>query len=188
MIDYKPMTHRLLVSFFLALISACSTAPKTPPPPVVEIEIPSLPTPAMTIPVPASAEISELPSQDKINRDIVPVSPPLVVTKRQSPAVIALLDSADAAQQQGNFKSAQTTLQRAQRIAPQDPEVYYQLSLTHRDLKDYRLAEQVALKGVSIVQGQTDQLRRFWLLIADIRLQSGDIEAAEKAEYRASQY
>jgi tetratricopeptide (TPR) repeat protein len=188
MIDYKHVTFRLIASFLLLLISACSTTPKTPPPPVVEIEIPSLPAPALSIPAPASAVISELPSQDEINPAAVPVSPSIVATKQQNSALIALLDSADAAQQQGNFKSAQTTLQRAQRIAPQDPDVYYKLAVTHRNLEDYRLAEQVALKGVSIVQGQSRQLRRFWLLIADIRMQSGDIVAAEKAEYRASHY
>jgi hypothetical protein len=31
-------------------------------------------------------------------------------------------------------------------------------------------------------------LRKFWLLIADIRMQSGDIVAAEKAEHTASRY
>ena len=61
-------------------------------------------------------------------------------------------------------------------------------TVTHCNLEDYRLAEQVALKGISIVQGQTKELRRFWLLIADIRMQSGDIVAAEKAEHMASRY
>ena len=188
MIDTTLILRRLLTSALLVTISACSFAPTTPPPPLVEIEIPSEPAPAVSIPVPESAVISELPNQGVINPTVVPVSPTVIVNNRQSPAVVALLNSADAAQQQGNFKSAQTTLQRAQRIAPKDPDVYYKLAVTHRNLEDYRLAEQVALKGVSIVQGQTKELRRFWLLIADIRMQSGDIVAAEKAEHMASRY
>ncbi|MFT7234528.1 MAG: hypothetical protein ACI9QV_000090 [Methylophagaceae bacterium] len=62
------------------------------------------------------------------------------------------------------------------------------MAVTHRNLEDYRLAEQVALKGVSIVQGQPTELRKFWLLITDIRMQSGDIVATEKAEHIAGQY
>jgi len=188
MINYRQASHRLIGSFTLVIVSACSTTPVMPPPPIVEIEIPRTPAPAVSIPAPDSTVISELPNQADINPTLVPVSPSTIASGQQSPAVIALLNSADTAQQQGNFKSAQTTLQRAQRIAPRDPEVYYKLAVTHRNLEDYRLAEQVALKGVSIVQGQTRQLRKFWLLIADIRMQSGDIVAAEKAEYRASRY
>ena len=188
MINYRQASHRLIGSFTLVIVSACSTTPVMPPPPIVEIEIPRAPAPAVSIPAPDSPVISELPNQADINPNLVPVSPSTIASGQQSPAVIALLNSADTAQQQGNFKSAQTTLQRAQRIAPRDPEVYYKLAVTHRNLEDYRLAEQVALKGVSIVQGQTRQLRKFWLLIADIRMQSGDIVAAEKAEYRASRY
>ena len=188
MINYKQASRRLIGSFTLVIVSACSTTPVMPPPPIVEIEIPRTPAPAVSIPAPDSTVISELPNQADINPTLVPVSPSTIASGQQSPAVIALLNSADTAQQQGNFKSAQTTLQRAQRIAPRDPEVYYKLAVTHRNLEDYRLAEQVALKGVSIVQGQTRQLRKFWLLIADIRMQSGDIVAAEKAEYRASRY
>jgi Flp pilus assembly protein TadD len=138
--------------------------------------------------MPDIAIISELPAHAEINKPIVPVSPTTIETHHQSDAVIALLSSAEAAQQQGDFKSAQTTLQRAQRIAPRDPSVYYKLAVTHQNLEDYRLAEQVALKGVSIVQGQRPQLRKFWLLIADIRLQAGDIVAAERAEHTASRY
>jgi tetratricopeptide (TPR) repeat protein len=188
MIEYKYAARRIFGSLLLVAISACSTTPTTPPPPLVEIEVPRSPAPAVSIPAPESVMISELPNQADISPTVVPVSPSIIATKQQNPAVIALLDSANTAQQQGDFKSAQTTLQRAQRIAPRDPEVYYKLAVTHRNLQDYRLAEQVALKGVSIVQGQNTQLRKFWLLIADIRMQSGDIVAAEKAEYRASRY
>jgi tetratricopeptide (TPR) repeat protein len=152
------------------------------PPPIETVP------PAVAIPVPDAPAISALPEPAEINKPIVPVSPTVIETRRQSDAVIALLNSAEAAQQQGDFKSAQTTLQRAQRIAPRDPNVYYKLAVTHRNLEDYRLAEQVALKGVSIVQGQRAQLRKFWLLIADIRMQSGDITAAEKAEKIAERY
>ncbi|MFT7235298.1 MAG: tetratricopeptide (TPR) repeat protein [Methylophagaceae bacterium] len=188
MMDHKTASRRFLSISILVIVSACSTTATKPPPPLLAIEIPSPSAPAVSIPAPESALISELPSQQVVNPALVPISPSIIATKRQSSAIVALLYSADTAQQQGDFKSAQSTLQRAQRIAPRDPEVYYKLAVTHRNLEDYRLAEQVALKGVSIVQGQPSQLRRFWLLIADIRMQSGDVVAAEKAEITANRY
>jgi len=175
--------------FLLALLSACSTQPKIIPP-VVEIEVPQVHVPAVSTPVPQQAEVRELPSQDivePITAPVVPVSPSVVDSYQRSEAVVALLDSADQSQQQGDLSSAQRTLQRAQRIAPQDPAVYYRLATTHRDLNDYRLAEQVALKGISIVQGQADKLRKFWLLVADIRLKAGNISGADQAEVKANQ-
>ena len=122
------------------------------------------------------------------NKAIVPVSPSVIEPSKQNAAVVALLDSAQQHKLEGDLRSAQTSLQRAQRIAPRDPEVYYALANTHRDLQDYALAEQVALKGVSIVQGQPTQLLRFWTLIADIRSDAGNLSGAEKAKEMANRY
>ncbi len=119
---------------------------------------------------------------------IVPVSPTSIEQKKQSPAVIALLESAQQANRNGDTRSAQSSLQRAQRIAPRDPDVYYALANIHRDLQDYGLAEQVALKGVSIVQGQAERLRQFWLLIADIREEAGNSSGAKQARQAANRY
>ena len=84
MIDTTLILRRLLTSALLVTISACSLAPTTPPPPLVEIEIPSEPAPAVSIPVPESAVISELPNQDAINPTVVPVSPTVIVNNQQS--------------------------------------------------------------------------------------------------------
>lgn len=187
MTNITPILKRLSGLALTVFLTSCAITSE-PPPPLVEIEIPQQPEPVVVIPVPETAPISELPTAKPVDRTVVPVSPTRIEQTQRSPAVIALLGSAKSAQQQGDFRSAQSALQRAQRIAPRDPEVYYELAIVHRDLEDYRLAEQVALKGVSIVQGQRDQLNRFWLLIADIRMQSGDILSAEKAEATAARY
>lgn len=118
----------------------------------------------------------------------VPATPAEIPTKPQSPAVIALLNDAAQKQQLGDLPSAQVSLQRAQRIAPRDPQVYYELSKIHLQLKDYGLAEQVALKGVSIVQGNNQQLHRFWSLIAQIRTLAGNPAGAERAQKMADKY
>jgi TolA-binding protein len=79
-------------------------------------------------------------------------------------------------------------LQRAQRIAPSDPKVYYQLAKAHYELEDFRLAEQVALKGVSYAQGDNTEQKRFWLLLADIRTKKGDKAGAIAARKQADRY
>jgi hypothetical protein len=79
-------------------------------------------------------------------------------------------------------------LQRAQRIDPRDAEVYYSLALTHMELEDYDLAEQVALKGVSVAQGNNTELKRLWNLLAKIRLRAGDPAGSQAASDKAARY
>lgn len=118
----------------------------------------------------------------------VPVAPKVVLQSRQNPAAVALLATARKQTNNGQLRSAQTSLQRAQRIAPKDPEVYYSLADTHRRLGEFLQAEQVALKGVGIAQGQSTKLRRLWQLIASIRTDAGDLEGADKASAVARRY
>ena len=165
------------ISSVLLLLSACSTAPLQQPP----VESRSEPPPRAEAPAPAQpAEPSAAPSQPPIAAE------PQVAPS--SPAVLALLDDARQFQQQGDYQAAQSRIQRAQRIAPRDPNIYYDLAQTHLQLKDYRLAEQVALKGVSYTQGDKSQLKRFWLLLAEIRSASGDRAGAKAAQEQAASY
>lgn len=173
---YWLQARRLTCLTLILLVSACVFKPSSPN---------GLATPAD---IAKAKLIAGLAEQAQINKPIVPVSPATIEVDLQNDAVTILLDSAKAALLQGDLKSAQTILQRVQRIAPRDPNIYYKLASTHLDMKDYKLAENVALKGVSLAQGQDFQLRKFWLMIADIRMQSGDIIAAEKAEHTASRY
>ncbi|GGK85356.1 tetratricopeptide repeat protein [Amphritea balenae] len=102
-----------------------------------------------------------------------------------NPAVVALLDSAKQQQQQGAYSSAQSSLERAQRIAPRDPNVYYQLADLRRDQGQYLQAEQLALKGLAVAGNQLAMKQKMWLLIADIRQEGGDIKGAKDARKRA---
>ncbi|SFG93717.1 tetratricopeptide repeat protein [Neptunomonas qingdaonensis] len=118
----------------------------------------------------------------------VPVAPKVVLQSQPNSAVVALLETARQQTNSGELRSAQTSLQRAQRISPKDPEVYYSLADTHRRLGEFLQAEQVALKGVAIAQGQNSKLRRLWQLIASIRTDAGDLEGADKASGVARRY
>jgi len=190
------MTHDVARFFFitalLTLMSACSVAPKYEPtqPPVDDRSSRSEPAPQAEPsddryePYNEPAQTSPMPSPEAQAMPEPAPQPPV----QQNSAVIALLDNADQSRAAGDYRSAQGSLQRAQRIAPRDPEVYYSLSQTHLELEDYDLAEQVALKGVSLIQGNTSQSRKFWNLIAKIRLRAGDANGARQAEIKANSY
>lgn len=105
-----------------------------------------------------------------------------------NPAVIALLQGAVEQQKQGEFSAAQSSLERAQRIAPRDPHVYMQLADLRRQQGQYLQAEQFALKGLTLARGQSALERKFWILIADIRSEGGDHSGAAAARDKARLY
>ena len=161
----------------------------TPANPATGVTVtPVAPTPVIRAQRPVDSGVSSNPSEPEISSSVpVPVSP-VAVKSSQNPAVVALLDTARQQTHQGDLRSAQSSLQRAQRIAPKDPEVYYVLADTHRRLGEFLQAEQVALKGVATAQGQKAPLRRLWQLSAAIRTDAGDLEGAEKAAGVARRY
>lgn len=120
-------------------------------------------------------------------RVAVPVPTPMS-TRTKSPAVIALLDSANQQKNRGAFQAAESSLERAQRIAPRDPEVYYQLADLRRVEGQWAQAEQLALKGTNMAIGDVIMQRRLWLLIADIRQGAGDRSGAREAQTKAQSY
>lgn len=105
-----------------------------------------------------------------------------------TPAVIALLDNAREQQQQGAYGSAQSSLERAQRIAPRDPNVYLQLADLRRTQGQYLQAEQLARKGLAVASGNQSMERKLWLLIADIRQEGGDSRGADDARQKARSF
>lgn len=116
-----------------------------------------------------------------------PVVAPTPVSN-SNPAVLALLDGAQQQQKQGEYRMAQSSLERAQRIAPRDPQVYFQLADLRRQQGQYLQAEQLALKGLTLARGQASQERKFWILIADIRSEGGDHKGAAEARSKANTY
>jgi hypothetical protein len=185
------LTPRLLLTATLtAVMAGCSISPSQPPRPPVEdrgSEAPA-PTPAPQEQRSEPAVVTPLPDAGPAATPSPSPAPTPQPQAQQSPAVIALLSDAEQSRVAGDYRSAQGSLQRAQRIAPRDPEVYYSLALTHMELEDFDLAEQVALKGVSLAQGNREQLQRLWKLLAKIRLRAGDPAGARQAEAKAEQY
>lgn len=187
-------TPRLLMTgVFVAMMAGCSIAPsQAPRAPVedrgTEAEARPSPRPAPQEPASEPAVATPLPDSGPAATPSPSPAPAPQPQTQQSPAVVALLSDAEQSRDAGDYRAAQGSLQRAQRIAPRDPEVYYSLAVTHMELEDYDLAEQIALKGVSVAQGNAYQLRRLWQLLAKIRLRAGDPEGSRQAELKANQY
>lgn len=175
-----------VTGLMLSVLAACTTTPYQPTQPPVD-DRSNLPPQQPTSETHAYPPVEEaIPGQSIPSHQAPP--PQAQSPQKQSPAVIALLDRAEQARVSGDLRSAQNNLQRAQRIAPRDPKVYYSLAQTHMSLEDYDLAEQVALKGVSLSAGNQVLLKRFWQLITEIRLRAGDASGAEVAKLRAQKY
>lgn len=185
-------TRFLLIAALMAVMAGCSLTPRQAPQPPVDdrgAKAEPAPPPAAETDPAEPAVATPLPDSGP-SAEPAPSSPqpaPRAET-RQKPAVLALLSNAEQSRAQGDYRGAQGSLQRAQRIDPRDPEVYYSLALTHMELEDYELAEQVALKGVSVAQGNITQLKRLWKLLAKIRLRAGDPSGSQAASDKAAGY
>ncbi|MGB0467365.1 MAG: tetratricopeptide repeat protein [Pontibacterium sp.] len=107
---------------------------------------------------------------------------------RPNPAVVALLGNAEQQITRGSYSAAGSTLERAQRIAPREPEVYYQLSVLRLREGKWPQAEQLALKGAQVAAGSAPMLKKLWLLIADVRDEAGDRIGAQRARLKARRY
>lgn len=113
---------------------------------------------------------------------------PEIVGVKQSPAAIALLNTAKSQSRSGSLRAAQSSLERALRISPSDSQVYQSLGEVHRLLGEYVQAEQMTLKGISLASGQSSKLRRLWSALAKIRSESGDSSGANAAFKKSQSY
>lgn len=163
-----------LSAALLPLIQGCSTPVHYPPrdiaqPPVVEQSMPAQPAPLP-------------PAQTSVPQQ-VPV--PVPATRPQSPAVIALLDTAEQQANAGDLESAAASLERAIRIDPRNPVLWYHLATVRLSQGDAHAAEQLATKSNSLAPGNSVQQSRNWQLIARARRARQDENGAAVAEQRA---
>jgi|TARA_B110000305_G_scaffold50752_1_gene55199 hypothetical protein len=141
-----------------------------------------------------SGKIKTKKSQVSIQRDrteknlVVPIEPMAKIEAIDqpkeyeiSPAVLSLLDQADQLQNAGDLIGASSRLQRAQRIAPTEPEIYFQLSnlrLAQGALGD---AVNVATQGVGFAGTDSAMKRDLYTVIARAQDGLGDSVSATEA-------
>jgi len=99
--------------------------------------------------------------------------------------VLALLSSASEQQGSGNLSGAAASLERAQRIAPREPQVLYRLAEVRLEQGDAEQAEQIAQRALSYAQSRPPLQAGLWDLIARAREQRGDMQGAAQARARA---
>ena len=83
--------------------------------------------------------------------------------------VLALLTTAQQQQAGGDLNGASSSLERAQRVAPREPQVLYRLAQVRMAQGDAPQAEQFARRGLSLANGRPDLQASLWALIGDAR-------------------
>ena len=132
---------------------------------------------------------NDVPSAPIPTTILTPVKPtPPVVAQpirqladgRDMPAVQNLLASAQNSLQQGRPEDAASSLERAQRLAPQSAAVYQKLAEVRLQQNRAVEAEQLARKGVAFAHNNSQQAA-LWRLVAIAADRQGKKETADKA-------
>lgn len=99
--------------------------------------------------------------------------------------VLALLTTAQQQQAGGDLNGASSSLERAQRVAPREPQVLYRLAQVRMAQGDAPQAEQFARRGLTFANGRPDLQASLWELIAQAREKQGDSAGATLARQKA---
>ncbi len=170
------MTYTKIIFWFVALVflSACAERRYTyvPPPRSVVVDPPA----AQVKPFPPAEVYTPKPPSAANDR---------LVTKPQSPAVIALMGEAENQRQVGNLDSAVATVERAVRIEPRNAKLWHQLAVLRLQQDKPRLALDLAKKSNTLGRGDRQLIRENWLLISSARRMLGDDAGAERALFEA---
>ena len=99
--------------------------------------------------------------------------------------VLALLTTAREQEGRGDLGGASSSLERAMRIAPREPQVFYRLAQVRLAQGDAAQAEQMAQRGLSFAAGRATLQAGLWDLIAQARERQGDPAGAAQAREQA---
>ncbi|SEJ93396.1 M48 family metallopeptidase [Pseudomonas sp. NFR16] len=100
--------------------------------------------------------------------------------------VLALLTTAQQQQSSGDLNGAASSLERAQRVAPREPQVLYRLAQVRLAQGDAPQAEQLARRGLTYANGRASLQASLWGLIAQSREKQGDAAGAALARQKAN--
>ncbi len=99
--------------------------------------------------------------------------------------VLALLTTAQQQQEGGDFNGASSSLERAQRIAPREPQVLFRLAQVRLAQGDAAQAEQLARRALTYANGRPNLQAELWNVIAQAREKQGDSAGAALARQKA---
>lgn len=115
----------------------------------------------------------------------IPRSGALAADEQLDGPLLALLTTAQQQQGGGDLNGAASSLERAQRIAPREPQVLYRLAEVRLAQGDAAQAEQLARRGLTYASGRPALQAGLWGLIAQARERQGDSSGAAQARERA---
>ncbi len=115
----------------------------------------------------------------------IPSTSGLAADEQLDGPVLALLTTAQQQQSGGDLNGASVSLERAQRIAPREPQVLYRLAEVRLAQGDPAQAEQLARRGLTYANGRPALQAGLWELIAQAREKQGDPAGAAQARQRA---
>lgn len=115
----------------------------------------------------------------------IPSSGGLAADEQLDGPVLALLTTAQQQQGGGDLNGAASSLERAQRIAPREPQVLYRLAEVRLAQGDAPQAEQFARRGLSYATARPALQASLWELIAQAREKQGDAAGAALARQNA---
>ena len=115
----------------------------------------------------------------------IPSGGALAADEQLDGPVLALLTTAQQQQGGGDLNGAASSLERAQRIAPREPQVLYRLAEVRLAQGDAAQAEQLARRGLTYASGRPALQAGLWGLIAQARERQGDPAGAAQARERA---
>ena len=125
---------------------------------------------------------------DLVDRLVVLTPQGIALDGPKDQVLDALRQRAAAAQQQqggGDLNGASSSLERAQRIAPREPQVLYRLAEVRLAQGDAAQAEQLARRGLTYASGRPSLQTGLWGLIAQARERQGDPAGAAEARQQA---
>jgi tetratricopeptide (TPR) repeat protein len=99
--------------------------------------------------------------------------------------VLSLLTTAQQQQGSGDLNGASSSLERAQRIAPREPQVLYRLAQVRLAQGDPSQAEEFARRALTYANGRPDLQSGLWNVIAQAKDRQGDSAGAKLARQKA---
>ena len=163
-----------------AIHSADSGIPK-----IIEVQAPSRPL-LMPTPLPTTGIIPKFETPTPPPAPAPAEFKPAESTTSMSPAVSALLATANQNSKSGDMESAAATIERAIRIEPRNGELFYKLAVLRLKQSKPVLAEDLAKKS-ALLAGKDNTLKKnSWLLIAHAKKMQGDTTGATEAESKAA--
>lgn len=147
-------------------MAGCVSRPYVPP---TDTEVPN-----------EAKEDQEPKTQPK--RSTRAIAPPVRKTRVEpSPAAQQILANALKAESRGDYDQAILLLERAQRMTPQAGDIYLAMAQVRFSQQDFRTAEQMCLKALSLSGDDRKFKSRAWRTLASVRHARGDTDGAKQA-------